>query len=98
MAQGHGQLSASYWRLVRLRTTSTPLVAGAWLNQDFAAGTTIIKQGVTGDGIFTIKADTVESKQVAERKAGDYFGKNALLGDEVRNKHPLGCRRLAKSP
>ncbi len=32
-----------------------PLVAGALLNQDFAAGTSIIEQGDTGHGFSTMK-------------------------------------------
>jgi CRP-like cAMP-binding protein len=59
---------------------------------ELAAGSSIIKQGDTGDEFLTIEAgeatshikpDTLESKQVAGVKADDYFVDNALLRESA---------------
>mmetsp|Transcript_82030 Transcript_82030/g.180263 ORF Transcript_82030/g.180263 Transcript_82030/m.180263 type:complete len:797 (+) Transcript_82030:57-2447(+) len=77
----------------RLPKDQHPLVASACTMQEFSKGDTIIKQGDSGDEFFVIRSgeasvnikdDNGTTNKVAKLKAGDYFGENALLRDEVR--------------
>jgi len=95
----------------RLPKDQHPLLADAITIQEFAKGAAIIKQGDAGDEFFVIrqgeatvhvKDDSGATKQVGTLKAGDYFGENALLRDEVRMatiqaETALSCFKLTRA-
>jgi len=94
----------------RLPKDQHPLVAGALQHAGFTKGEVIIKQGDMGDEFFiicqgdatvSIKDDSGAVNAVAKLKAGDYFGENALLRDEVRMAtitadSPMSCFKLKR--
>jgi len=70
------------------RCRSPYLLAAAFVAVDFKAGTTIIKQGDSGNEFFVIRSGEanviVSGAKVGTLKDGDYFGYKALLRDEPR--------------
>eukprot|EP00420_Gonyaulax_spinifera_P036203 CAMPEP_0197884792 /NCGR_PEP_ID=MMETSP1439-20131203/11115_1 /TAXON_ID=66791 /ORGANISM="Gonyaulax spinifera, Strain CCMP409" /LENGTH=788 /DNA_ID=CAMNT_0043504535 /DNA_START=56 /DNA_END=2422 /DNA_ORIENTATION=+ len=72
----------------RLPESDLPVIAANVKTVSKAPGQTIIEQGATGEEFFLIKSGTctvyINEKMVAELKAGDYFGENALLREQPR--------------
>lgn len=72
----------------RLPPESIRILASACTDVEFRPGQVIIKQGDEGHEFFVIKQGealvSVNDKEVATLKAGDYFGETALLRDEPR--------------
>jgi CRP-like cAMP-binding protein len=78
---------------------SLEAIANAAVEQDYAAGQEIVRQGDTGVGAFIIKKGRVEIVQdrqghqhkLAELKSGDVFGEMALLDEFPRS---ATCRAI----
>ena len=83
---------------------SLEAIANAAVEQTYAAGQEIVRQGDTGVGAFIIKSGKVEAVQdrgghqhkLAELKTGDVFGEMALLDEfprsaTVRAVEPTTC-------
>jgi len=72
---------------------SLEAIANAAVEQSYAVGQDIVRQGDTGVGAFTIKQGRVEAVQdrggrqhkLAELKTGDVFGEMALLDEFPRS-------------
>ncbi|CAJ1426564.1 unnamed protein product [Effrenium voratum] len=75
--------------LKRLPEDELPSLAKRATQVEYQPGQAIITQGEEGHEFFMIKKGTavveINNKKVADLKAGDYFGENALLRDEPRN-------------
>ena len=78
---------------------SLEAIANAAIEQEYAAGQEIVRQGDTGVGAFIIKKGRVEIVQdrpghlhkLAELKSGEVFGEMALLDEFPRS---ATCRAL----
>lgn len=83
---------------------SLEAIANAAVEQSYAAGQDIVRQGDTGVGAFIIRSGKVEAFQdrggkphkLAEMKSGDVFGEMALLDEfprsaTVRAVEPTTC-------
>ncbi|HET7174016.1 MAG TPA: PEP/pyruvate-binding domain-containing protein [Nocardioidaceae bacterium] len=72
-----------------LSTPEMARITELFKQREFAAGETIIKEGVGAAAFFVIvsgaAAVTVHGKQVATLKPGDYFGEVALIDDGARS-------------
>jgi len=68
-------------------------VAQKMVNERFAPGSTIVRQGEEGDKFYLVRKGTVEvrreadgvSEPVAELRPGDFFGEVALISGDRRN-------------
>jgi len=78
---------------------SLEAIANAAVEQSYAVGQDIVRQGDTGVGAFIIKQGRVEAVQdrggrqhkLAELKTGDVFGEMALLDEFPRAIEPTTC-------
>jgi len=83
---------------------SLEAIANAAVEQSYAAGQEIVRQGDTGVGVFIIRSGRAEAIQdrgghqhkLAELKVGDVFGEMALLDEfprsaTVRATEPTTC-------
>ena len=87
-----------------LDNRSLEAIANAAVEQKYAAGQEIVRQGDTGVGVFIIKSGRAEAVQdrgghqhkLAEMKTGDVFGEMALIDEfprtaTVRATEPTVC-------
>mmetsp|Transcript_6142 Transcript_6142/g.14255 ORF Transcript_6142/g.14255 Transcript_6142/m.14255 type:complete len:788 (+) Transcript_6142:66-2429(+) len=96
--------------LKRLPNDQHPLLAEACEKVAFSSGEAIFKQGEAGSEFFLIRQgeasvnilkDGVDSK-IATLKGGDYFGEQALMGDEPRGatviaETKLDCLKITRA-
>lgn len=72
----------------RLPVDQLPVLANSCIKESIPQGQCIIKQGDDGNEFFVIMSGValvlIDSNEVAQLKAGDYFGENALLRNEAR--------------